>query len=77
MLPMTLDTFRPGQDFIINGLTASGEIRKRLLDMGFIHGARGKVLRKALLGDPIELRLGTYLVSLRLKEARTIQVSAS
>lgn len=74
---MTLDTFGPGQDFIIHGLTASGEIRRRLLDMGFIHGARGKVLRKALLGDPIELRLGTYLVSLRLKEARTIQVSAS
>ena len=44
------------------------------MDMGFVYGANGKVLRKALLGDPIELRLGAYLISIRASEARDIEV---
>ena len=71
---MTLDKLGPGSSFVITRVTARGEIRTRLVDMGFIGGARGTVLRKVLLGDPIELKLGGYLVSLRLDEARSIQV---
>ena len=74
---MTLDTVDTGREFVITRVTAHGEIRARLVDMGFIGGARGTVLRKALLGDPIELRLGTYLVSLRKAEAQNIHVSAA
>jgi ferrous iron transport protein A len=72
---MTLDKIGPGSPFVITRVTARGEIRARLMDMGFIGGARGTVLRKALLGDPIELKLGAYLVSLRLEEARNVHVS--
>jgi ferrous iron transport protein A len=72
---MTLDKIGPGSAFVITRNTARGEIRTRLVDMGFIGGARGTVLRKALLGDPIELKLGGYLVSLRLVEARNIHVA--
>lgn len=71
---MTLDQVQVGTDFTIAALRAQGEIRKRLLDMGFIHGACGRVLRKALFGDPIELQLGTYLISLRAAEAQNIEV---
>jgi ferrous iron transport protein A len=74
---MTLDTVTAGTEFVITRLTAHGEIRTRLVDMGFVGGARGTVLRKALLGDPIELRLGTYLVSVRKAEAQNIHVSAA
>jgi ferrous iron transport protein B len=42
--------------------------------MGFIRGACGKVLRAALLGDPIELEMLDYKVSVRRSEARTIYV---
>ncbi len=71
---MTLDQVQVGTNFTIIGVQAHGEIRKRLVDMGFIRGAHGKVLRKALLGDPIELRLGSYLVSVRTAEAENIEV---
>lgn len=71
---MTLDQVQVGKDFTIASVCARGEIRRRLVDMGFIHGASGRVLRKALLGDPIELRLGSYLISVRATEAKSIQV---
>lgn len=71
---MTLDQVEVGSEFTIAAVRARGEIRKRLVDMGFIHGANGRVLRKALLGDPIELKLGTYLISVRAMEARSIEV---
>ncbi len=72
---MTLDQVQVGTDFTISAVRAQGEIRKRLVDMGFVHGANGKVLRKALLGDPIELRLGAFLISVRASEAKTIEVA--
>lgn len=74
VIVMTLDQLGPGNEFVITRVIAHGEIRTRLVDMGFIGGAHGTVLRKALLGDPIELKLGAYLVSLRLEEARSIHV---
>lgn len=73
---MTLDQVKVGNDFRIAAVRARGEIRKRLVDMGFIHGASGRVLRKALLGDPIELKLGTYLISVRAAEAQSIEVQS-
>jgi hypothetical protein len=45
-----------------------------LMDMGFIRGATGKVLREALLKDPIELEMMGYKISLRRAEAREIFV---
>ncbi|MCL2822671.1 MAG: ferrous iron transport protein A [Polyangiaceae bacterium] len=71
---MTLDQIPVGDAFTISTVRSRGEIRKRLVDMGFVYGANGKVLRKALLGDPIELRLGAYLISIRASEARDIEV---
>jgi len=53
---------------------ASGEIRRRLLDMGLVKGVKFKVLRKAPLGDPIEIFLKGFNLSLRVKEASTILV---
>jgi Fe2+ transport system protein FeoA len=55
-------------------LGGAGEIRRRLMDMGFVRGATGKVLREALLRDPIELEMLGYRVSLRRAEAREIYV---
>jgi len=55
---------------------AKGEIRKRLMDMGLIKGVEILVIRKAPLGDPVEIKINGFLLSLRLEEARFIYVKA-
>jgi len=74
---MTLDQLSIGDSFVISHLTANGEIRKRLVDMGFISGATGKLLRRAMLGGPLDLRIGAYRIALRSTEAQQIVVSHS
>lgn len=51
-----------------------GEIKKRLLEMGVVRGTTVEVERVAPLGDPIEIRLLGYHLSLRQSEAREIRV---
>ena len=74
---MTLDQIAVGNDFVISTVCASGEIRRRLVDMGFVSGTRGTLLRRALLGDPIEVSLGTYRIAVRRSEAQRIEVATS
>jgi len=74
---MTLDQIHIGNDFVVRNLSAQGQIRRRLLDMGFTSGARGTLLRKALFGDPIEVRLGCYRLAVRVAEAQRIEVSGA
>ncbi|MBN2010161.1 ferrous iron transport protein A [candidate division KSB1 bacterium] len=71
---MTLSDVKDGGQFVIKSVLATGEIRRRLIDMGFIRGAQGKVLREALLRDPIELQLKGYKVSVRRAEAKQIVI---
>ncbi len=72
--PVTLDRLSYGDGFEIISLHGQGEIKKRLLDMGLIPGAKGIRLHQGLLRDPIELRLGAFKVSLRHREAKNILV---
>ena len=74
MAEKTLAQLTPGSSFQVQRLTAKGEIRQRLLEMGFVRGAKGKILREALLKDPIEIELKGYLLSLRRAEADVILV---
>jgi ferrous iron transport protein A len=46
----------------------------RLLEMGFVPGAQVALVKRAPLGDPLELRLRGYHVSLRRAEARLVQI---
>ncbi len=59
----------------ILSVQAKGEIRRRILDMGLISGVKFKVVRVAPLGDPIEIRLRGFHLSLRKEEAATISVT--
>ncbi len=56
---------------------SSGAIRQRLLDMGFVPDAEVEMVRCATLGDPLEIRLGDYYVTLRKREADLIEVRES
>ena len=50
-----------------------GEVRNRLLDMGIVKGERLEILRLAPLGDPIEVRVNNFDLTLRIKEAKQIE----
>jgi len=58
----------------IKSVKASGEIRRRLLDMGLVEGVQFTVLRVAPLGDPMVVKVKGFDLSLRVKEARHIKI---
>lgn len=63
-----------GEKGEITRVGAVGEIKKRLLEMGVVKGARVSVERVAPLGDPIEVEIMGYHLSLRNEEAQEIEV---
>ncbi|HNZ36185.1 MAG: ferrous iron transport protein A [Candidatus Marinimicrobia bacterium] len=63
-----------GKCFRIKKVHGHGEIRQRLIDLGFIKNEVGTVIREALLKDPIEVELKGTHFSLRRSEARLIEV---
>ncbi len=72
---MTLDRLDVGTTAVITRVGGEGALRCRLLDMGLIPKTRVCVTKIAPLGDPIELRLRDYSLSIRLEDARRIEVS--
>ncbi|MEN8152745.1 MAG: ferrous iron transport protein B [Acidobacteriota bacterium] len=72
---MLLSEMNIGDKGEIYSIKAKGEIRRRILDMGLVKGVRFKVVRVAPLGDPIEIKLKGFLLSLRKEEARQILVN--
>ncbi|MDP6438867.1 MAG: metal-dependent transcriptional regulator [Candidatus Brocadiia bacterium] len=72
---MTLDRIKPGQRAkIVKVRVSSGAANKRIVDMGMTRGTMVEVERVAPLGDPIEVKLRGYHLSLRKEEARGISV---
>ncbi len=69
-----LDSLRQGQTGKIIRIHSTGKLKQKLLDMGFIVGADIEVVREAPLYDPMELRIHTYLISLRRSEAALVEV---
>ena len=72
----TLDQLIKGQTGTITRMSGTGEIKRRLLDMGLVKGTSLKVERIAPLGDPIEVKVRGYMLSLRKQEAKNIEVEA-
>lgn len=71
---MTLDTLPLGREAVITAVGGEGPLRLRLLDMGLIPKTVVRVEKAAPLGDPIELRVRGYALSLRKEDARNISV---
>jgi Fe2+ transport system protein FeoA len=71
---MTIIDLKHGEEFRIRGVTLGQEIGKRLADMGFTAGTRGTVVRSALLGDPLQIRILGYNISIRKSEAAGVEV---
>lgn len=73
---LPLSELGPGMEAVVARLIAKGPIRQRLLEMGFIRGARLKVVKLAPLGDPMQLLIKGYQLSLRRDESACILVEA-
>jgi ferrous iron transport protein A len=71
---MTLDELKPGQSGRIAAINVLGPLRRRLMDMGVLVGEEVKVIKVAPLGDPLEVSLKSYRLSLRRQEAQGIDM---
>ncbi|MFC1992989.1 ferrous iron transport protein A [Chloroflexota bacterium] len=72
-----LSDLKPGEKGSIVKVGGKGSIRRRILDMGVVSGTMVEVERVAPLGDPIEIRVKGYNLTLRKEEAGNIQVEVS
>ncbi len=71
---MTLKELEIGQTAVIRTVGGEGALRQHFLDMGVIPGARVTVIKYAPMGDPIELLIHGYELTLRLDDAAKIDV---
>lgn len=70
----TLDKCRPGQRVRITRLQGQGAVKRRIMDMGLTKGTEVFIRKVAPLGDPMELNLRGYELSLRKGDAKMITV---
>ena len=71
---MTLDKLPVGQEAVITRVGGEGALRCRFLDMGLIPKTRVLVRKTAPMGDPLELRLRGYKLTIRKSDAQQIEV---
>ena len=72
---MTLKELKIGKSAVIETVGGSGELRQHFLDMGMIPGAEVTVVKLAPMGDPMELQVHGYGLTLRLAEADQIEIA--
>ena len=73
----TLKDLKIGQTGVVIRVKGKGSIKQRMMDMGLVSGSEVRVIRVAPLGDPIEISLKGYNLSLRKSEAQDIMVEIS
>ena len=69
-----LSELKPGEEAIVVRVEGEGPLTRRLADMGLVVGAKVRVVRVAPLGDPMELEIRGYNLSLRREEAGLVLV---
>jgi len=71
---MTLDGLKIGESAVIITVGGEGSLRNRLLDMGLIPHTKVTLQKVAPMGDPIEIRVRGYELTLRIEDAKQIDV---
>ena len=71
---ITLDALPIGKTAIILSVGGAGALRLRLLDMGLIPKTKVTLIKRAPMGDPIELRVRGYELTLRVEDAKQITI---
>lgn len=72
---MTLRELKIGESAIIDSVGGKGALRQHFLDMGVIPGAVATVVKFAPMGDPMEIRIHGYELTMRLDDAKEIEVT--
>ena len=70
----TLKDLAVGQEGSIRKMGTSGALKQRFLDMGITKGVKVKVIKIAPLGDPIEIEIRGYHLSIRKDDAQKIEI---
>lgn len=70
----TLKDVKVGETSIVKKLHGEGAVKRRIMDMGITKGVAVKIRKVAPLGDPIEINVRGYELSLRKADAETIEV---
>lgn len=73
----TLDTFSVGEQGVVKAVLGEGRIKRRLFDMGITPSAEVYMRKKAPLGDPIEITVRGYELTLRKTEAACIKTEVN
>ena len=73
---MTLNELKVGENAVITAVGGEGALRCRLLDMGLIPRTRVTLQKVAPMGDPIEIMVRGYELTLRVDDAKKIEVRA-
>ena len=71
----TLKDVKVGESATVSALTGTGALKRRIMDMGLTKGTRVYVRKVAPLGDPLELTVRGYELSIRRDEASSIEVT--
>lgn len=74
---MTLDKLPVGKQATIVSVGGEGALRCRLLDMGLIPKTKVSVRKVAPMGDPIEIQIRGYELSIRIADAQKIEIEES
>lgn len=69
-----LDQIQKGETGLVKNVEGDGKVRRRLFDMGVTPGAKVTLRKKAPLGDPIEVTIRGYELSLRKAEAMLVNI---
>ena len=72
---MTLKEASIGSTVTVKKITGTGPVKRRIMDMGITKGTELIVRKVAPLGDPIEIRVRGYELTLRLEDAKNITVA--
>lgn len=70
----TLSDLKVGETAVVLKITGEGALRRRIMDMGVTKGTHITVRKVAPLGDPIEVTVRDYELSIRKQDAKMIEV---
>lgn len=73
----TLNLFNVGEEGVVRAVVGEGKSKRRLFDMGITPGADVRMRKKAPLGDPIEITIRGYELTLRKTEAECVTMEVA
>lgn len=70
----TFKDMKVGDCAVIKNVAGEGQLRKRMLDLGLTKGCRVKLIRMAPFGDPVEIELRGFRLTIRKNEAEIVEL---